>query len=249
MIIATESGPIHCLEARAENAGGTIVLLHGIQGSASAWSDVMPYLTARYHVIAPNLRGRGRSFTPIRPEDYSLGCFAGDLEAVLAEIKGPILIVGWSMGCLTILQYLKHQGTANVAGLVLMSGSACLRASNPPAHWFQGDSPTELIADAARRAQRLGLTDTATDTAVAGAWIGVRDVDLRETLPRIGIPTLILHGEDDPDCPPHHAQEMAAAIAGASLEIWPSCGHVPMADHPGRVHARLLSFAQTVFET
>jgi proline iminopeptidase len=57
-------------------------------------------------------------------------------------------------------------------------------------------------------------------------WSSLGDFDLRERLPLLrGIPSLILHGENDPI--PLEASRATAALIGATLHPVPRCGHVP----------------------
>jgi pimeloyl-ACP methyl ester carboxylesterase len=58
----------------------------------------------------------------------------------------------------------------------------------------------------------------------------------------ISVPTLILHGADDPTVPVAHAYEMAAAIPDAELHIYPDTGHLPHRAHEADVRARVLGF-------
>jgi pimeloyl-ACP methyl ester carboxylesterase len=54
---------VHILEAGYENAGrGTVLLLHGFPELAYSWRKIMlPLAAAGYHVIAPDMRGYGRT--------------------------------------------------------------------------------------------------------------------------------------------------------------------------------------------
>ncbi|MFV0244683.1 MAG: alpha/beta fold hydrolase [Qingshengfaniella sp.] len=245
MIIPTAPGPLECITAGHPRAdGATLVLVHGIQGTASAWGPLLPVLARRWHVLAPHLRGRAGSFAPEDPAAYTIDSFATDLQAVLAQIPGPVVLVGWSMGSLVALAHIRAHGTKGLAGLVLASGSARLDAPGcPPAIWFKGDTPPAIADEASARAARLNLTETATPTAVAGSWISARQVDFLDVLPGIDCPTLILHGAEDPECPPDHARLLARAIPGARLDLWEGCGHVPMAHDPDRCAATLDDFA------
>jgi pimeloyl-ACP methyl ester carboxylesterase len=56
--------------------------------------------------------------------------------------------------------------------------------------------------------------------------------DARPILPTIAVPTLIGVGEADAVTPPRLAEEMAAAIPGATLRIFPRCGHLPPMEDP-----------------
>ena len=57
-------------------------------------------------------------------------------------------------------------------------------------------------------------------------WSSLGDYDLRPRLPALrGIPSLILHGEED--ALPIEASRVAAGLLGAELHPVPACGHVP----------------------
>jgi len=57
-------------------------------------------------------------------------------------------------------------------------------------------------------------------------WQSLGDYDLRPRLPELrGIPSLIIHGEEDPI--PLEAARLAAELIGAEFHSLPRCGHVP----------------------
>jgi pimeloyl-ACP methyl ester carboxylesterase len=71
----------------------------------------------------------------------------------------------------------------------------------------------------AERDQVSGIRDTAAQSRQAGAkWHGGRLSQLR-------VPTLVLHGADDPLLRPAAARRTAQAISGARLVILPDAGH------------------------
>lgn len=64
--------------------GPPILLIHGWPEIAYSWSLVMPILAkAGYRVVAPDLRGFGRSDCPADMSDYRIDRLVGDIEAVL----------------------------------------------------------------------------------------------------------------------------------------------------------------------
>lgn len=74
-----------------------IVLIHGMAGSSTTWREAMPELAGRYHVIAPDLLGHGRSDKPAG--DYSLGAHASLVRDVMIELGVErATIVGQSLG-------------------------------------------------------------------------------------------------------------------------------------------------------
>lgn len=236
-LLATEDGPIELVERFADDAGrGSFVLLHGIQGTASAWAAVAEHLGPGRAVLMPNLRGRGRSLSPASIDSYTLAHFARDLDAVITAAPAPITLVGWSMGVLVALTWLQTRDSSRLDGLVLASGTPY---PGTEAVWFRGTDEAAIAREAEERAERLHLAAAATTTAVAGAWLSVRAADLRGALPNITLPTLVIHGGEDDQCPPDHACQLAEGIPGARLEMWRGCGHNPMAFDAPRFAASL----------
>lgn len=224
----------------ASGAGTPLVLLHGIQGAAQAWSGVVDALPDALPVVVPNLRGRAGSPVPESVEEYSLDRFAADLAAVLTALDRPAVIAGWSMGVLVALAYARGYGLDRVRGLVLIGGTA---APGDECRWFKGDTPEAIAAEADARARALALRESASPIAVAGAWLSARTADFRDHLAHIDVPTLVIHGTDDDQCPLSHGQLIAERIPGARLEALvdgthnlPSQAAAPLAGHLAGFH-------------
>ncbi len=62
-------------------------------------------------------------------------------------------------------------------------------------------------------------------------------IDSRPFLPQIAVPTLVIVGRQDALTPPDRAEEMAALIPGARLEIIEQCGHLPTLERPDQVNS------------
>jgi pimeloyl-ACP methyl ester carboxylesterase len=93
-------------------AGGTPVLLvHGNCSSAAFWIPLLRHLPAGVRIVAPDLRGYGRTDTA--PVDATRGVrdFADDLAALLDNTDlfpstGPVVVGAHSMGCGVVMQLL-----------------------------------------------------------------------------------------------------------------------------------------------
>ena len=68
---------------RDAGAGEALLLIHGMAGSSATWRAVLPQLSKKYRVVAPDLFGHGESAKP--RGDYSLGAFAAWLRDLLDE--------------------------------------------------------------------------------------------------------------------------------------------------------------------
>ncbi|MEV0891400.1 alpha/beta fold hydrolase [Promicromonospora sp. NPDC050262] len=116
-----------------------IVLVHGITASHRAWPAVVSALPGR-RVVAPDLRGRGRSNT--LPGPYGMAAHADDVAAVIGALAaGPAVVVGHSMGGFVSL-VLTHRHPDLVARLVLVDGG--LPIPLPPGV-PDGATPEELV--------------------------------------------------------------------------------------------------------
>ena len=120
---------IEVLEAGAgAGSGRNLLLVHGFTGAKEDFADHLDELAALgggWHVVAPDLRGHGRSSQPEGVDAYSLAAFAGDVLA-LADALGwdRFTLLGHSMGGMVAqVAALEAGGAARLDGLVLMDTS------------------------------------------------------------------------------------------------------------------------------
>ena len=66
--------------------------------------------------------------------------------------------------------------------------------------------------------------------------------DLKEFMPSIKAPTLLIWGENDTATPLSDAKTMERLIPDAGLVSFPDCGHYSFLDNPGQFRAVLQSF-------
>lgn len=117
--------------------GPVLVLVHGMAGSASAWKRVLPPLTRRFTVVAPDLLGHGSSAKP--RSEYSVSGHANVLRDLLAALGHErASLVGQSFGGGVVMQ-MAYQYPEHCERLVLVSSgglgrevSALLRALSLP---------------------------------------------------------------------------------------------------------------------
>jgi 3-oxoadipate enol-lactonase len=69
----------------------------------------------------------------------------------------------------------------------------------------------------------------------AGCCEAIAGLDLRADLPRIGAPTLVIAGGDDPATPPAHGRTIADAVPSARLEIVEDAAHLASVQQAGPV--------------
>lgn len=89
---------------RDAGTGETVLLIHGMAGSSATWRAVIPELSKKYRVLAPDLQGHGESTKP--RGDYSLGAFAASLRDLLDELGiSRATVVGQSLGGGVAMQF------------------------------------------------------------------------------------------------------------------------------------------------
>jgi pimeloyl-ACP methyl ester carboxylesterase len=87
--------------------GPTLLLIHGMAGSSATWQAIIPRLSKKFRVIAPDLLGHGVSAKP--RGDYSLGAFAVFLRDLLDELGvDRATVIGQSLGGGIAMQF-AHQ--------------------------------------------------------------------------------------------------------------------------------------------
>ncbi|MCD2443886.1 alpha/beta fold hydrolase [Agromyces sp. SYSU K20354] len=104
---------------RADAPGLAVLAVHGITASHRNWDLVADALPGR-RVIAPDLRGRGRSNG--LPAPYGLVQHADDLAATLDALDVErVYVVGHSMGAFVSVRFAERHPD-RVAGLALIDG-------------------------------------------------------------------------------------------------------------------------------
>ena len=232
-----------------EGEGEPVLLIMGLGASSEHWFRIVPSLAARFRTIRFDNRGIGQSDAP--PGPYSIEAMADDAAAVI-EAAGalPAHVFGNSMGGMIAQELaLRHPGHVRslVLGCTTCGGRASVRAAkevlaalepNPAlsreeVFWAAAHISYDASTDRARLAEdfaaRASVRRTAEgylgQLAAVRAWKGTHD-----RLGRIGVPTLVIHGENDVLIPPENARILASAIPGAQLVLLQGAAHIFLTD-------------------
>jgi pimeloyl-ACP methyl ester carboxylesterase len=170
-----------------------LLLIHGMASSSATWREVMPALSQRYTVVAPDLPGHGESDKP--RQDYSLGAHANALRDLLVAIGvDRATMVGQSLGGGVAMQ-LAYQHPRHCERLVLVSSgglgrevSWILRAlSFPGAEYLMPILFPSFVCDAGnaigRSLQRFGLRAPRLEEEWR-SYISLNDSETREAFLR-----------------------------------------------------------------
>ncbi|UFH51102.1 alpha/beta fold hydrolase [Pseudomonas sp. KNUC1026] len=229
-------------------AARCVVLLHGLTNSGRAWAPQLPALTAAgYRVIVPDLLGHGASspatqtFTPAEQ--------ASQLHALLHHIGVPqASVVGLSLGGMVALSWAliapEQVQRLVVAGsfghlqtpqlqTMLHAWKAEFCAEGGAVQRFEQSWP--LLVGDAFAASEAGLSwyqawhaqaAQAHGESLAYWCQGMHSYDLREALPALAMPTLVLSSSEDLISPPAEGSWIAERIQPARHTVLPGAGHV-----------------------
>lgn len=251
---------LHC---EVHGHGPDLVLLHGWGMNAAVWNDVAADLAKHFRVHSVDLPGYGNSAAS---EPYTL---AGITNALAAALPHPAVVCGWSLGGQVALSW-ALSAPRQIERLVLIATTP--RFVNG-AQWESGIDAVSLesmirgLADDCRATLQRFLASQAQDdiagravlrwlrekmlmhpepavaTLAAGLQI-LKETDLRERLPQIAQPALILHGERDVVVPLAAGVYLQRALPHAVLEVCAGAAHAPFAACPQRTAQRIVEFCR-----
>jgi non-heme chloroperoxidase len=233
---------VHYAE-QGDGEGEAIVFLHAYADSWFSYSRVLPLLSPSYHAFAPDQRGHGNSDKPACC--YTADDYAADVDAFMEAVGiEKTTLVGDSSGGL-IAQRVALDYPHRVSRLVLI-GSPTTLVNNEAVRELGEQMLAELedpIPPEFVREFVLGtiyypvpeefLAGVVSESLKVPAHVWrdyyegvVLTVDDTARLGEIGVPTLILWGEEDTLLPREEQERRAAAIPNATLRVYPETGHL-----------------------
>jgi pimeloyl-ACP methyl ester carboxylesterase len=252
----------------SRGSGYPVLFIHGIPTSNQIWTGVIDRLSDRFHCLAVDLPGLGR--TPRRAQKL------GDLEALASHIEQLRIthkidkwhIVGHDAGCAIGVHY-AHQFHDRVGRLALLSPA--LFPELKPFYLFRLlRKPVigEILAPAVNLAfWRIGMRYAAEGrekeleaiindfhspfSGFLGSWRLMSVLrfgnpaevlaSVPAFLPQLPMPTVIFHGLRDVAVPASFATRAAALIPNCEM-VPVDAGHFIPLNNPARVAAELLRF-------
>lgn len=239
---------INGLSVEIDGEGPALLCIHGLGGSSNTWTPVMSALTG-YRVIRPDLPGSARS--PLAHQKLSVDVYVDALVGMLEELGcGPVHVAAHSLGTI-IAQHLAVRHRDKVRSLALFgpltappdAGRPGIRARAALAR--EGLASMQEIADAIVKGATSGRTKAEQPAVLAL----VRESVMRQPLEgyaqscealadaqaadldRIGVPALLVTGDEDAVAPPANVQAMAARLR-TTCTILQGCGHWTTFERP-----------------
>jgi pimeloyl-ACP methyl ester carboxylesterase len=226
-------------------SGRPLLLLHGWGVSSELFAPILEGLEPGHTLIVPDLPGFGATPEPEAPwsvHDYAAWCIA-----LLDRLGvGSFDLVGHSNGGrIGIVMAAEHPG--RISRMVL-AGSAGIRPRRTLAASAQVRTykalraverssalPSSLRRSAGRRADQRGSADyrAATGT-MRGTLVRLVNEDLRDLLPKVNIPVLLIWGEHDTETPLDDGRLMERLIPDAGLVVFEGATHYAYLEQAGR---------------
>ncbi|MGP3990462.1 bifunctional 3-oxoadipate enol-lactonase/4-carboxymuconolactone decarboxylase PcaDC [Streptomyces sp. 3N207] len=256
--------PAQTLQHRTDGPDNAPVLVLGpaLGTTWHMWDRQIPELTRNWRVLRFDLPGHGGS--PAYSAD-SADAFAERLLATLDRLGVERFgYVGCSLGGALGIQ-LALRAPQRVTSLALISSSprfatpdswrqrgVVIRtngldpiARTTPERWFTPGFAAAQPAIVEWAVQMVRTTDPGCYIAACEA---LASFDVRESLGRIGVGTLVVAGAEDEITPPAEARALVAGIPDARLAIVPGASHLTPVEQPGAVTDLLIRHFTTTWQ-
>lgn len=250
---------------KSAGSGPAVLCAHGTLMDRTMFDPQLDALSDEYRIAAYDLRAR----TEHCHEPYDLGDLVEDCRAVqeALDLHKPVL-VGMSMGGFLALRYaLEYPET--ISGLVLIDSMAIAHPEDDIALYRdlvetvrEEGSPTESLAETVTHFL-FGPTTRGEQPDLVEKWVDrwatypgeaiyhevyswLERPDVTEDIRTLGLPALVVYGEEDAAIAPDAGRRMADAL-GAPFELIPEAGHSANLERPEPVNRHLREFLETVY--
>lgn len=249
--------------------GQPVVLIHGWPLSDAMYEYQYQFLAQKgFRVIGITLRGFGQSDKPYGSYDFDV--FSDDIKVVLEKLDiNNAVLGGFSMGGAVVIHYVTKYNAAHISKLALFAAAAPSWKQREGFPYGISDAGAEalikatmtgrqdLIAGfgAAFPAKEGGISKNvekwleninlqASPYAVTQSITALRDLDLRPSLSKINVPTVIFHGTQDKLCDFVFAEQLQKGIKNSTIIKFEKSGHALFVEEADKFNNELEKFAR-----
>ncbi|MEU3989502.1 4-carboxymuconolactone decarboxylase [Streptomyces platensis] len=225
------------------------------------WDRQIPELTRHWRVIRFDLPGHGGSPAHAAPSVAELadrliatldalgvnrfgyaGCNIGGAIGTQLALTRPHQVTS-----LALVSTSSRYGTADAwrqRGVVIRTNGLDPIARTAPEHWFTQGFAGAQPAIVEWAVQMVRTTDPGCYIAACEA---LASYDVRSSLGRVGVPTLVVVGSEDQVTPTTDARSLVAGIPDASLALVPGTSHLVPVEQPAAVTELLIRHFSTAW--
>ena len=268
---STKDGVTLCYEVTGH--GAPIVFVHEFAGDMRSWEPQVQRFSAHYRTVTFNARGYPPSAVPEHVSAYSQDQAVADIVAVMDDAGiDQAHIVGLSMGGFATLHFgLQHPDRALslcvagcgygaepdeqgkfkaeaevIAQRLLTDGMPTFAeqyAYGPTRVQFERANPKGFAVYKQQLAEHSALGSANTQLGVQRARPSL--YDLKASLAKLTVPTLIINGDEDWACL-QPGLMLKETIPSAALAVIPNCGHTMNLEASDAFNALLAKFFHEV---
>ena len=243
-----------------------MLLIHGFPLNSNLWNLQIDDFENFVRVVAPDLRGHGKSDSV--PGPYDVTMLADDCADLLGflNVASPFVVNGLSMGGYVAFEFYRRY-PEHVAGLILTATRALPDSDEAKANREKmaamakrsGSTavaramlPTMLAPKNLERDKMLvsfvqEMMESTSVAGIVGALAAMRDrPDSTPTLAEIEVPVLIIQGAEDQIISLAEAEAMAEAIPQSELVVVPNAGHLPNLEQPEAYNDAVIDFLEAL---
>lgn len=241
------------LEGRADLP--VLALSHSLGCDSGMWDPQMPDLLEHFRALRYDTRGHGAS--DVSPGDYSIDMLGRDVLGLCAALDvASFAFCGISMGG-AVGQWVALNAAEKLSALVLANTSpqfgtrdawdARLQAVREGGMPAVADAGMERFFSPGNRTSALAQTIRAVllgadPAGYAGCCVALRDVNFKDLLRRIKVPTLVIGSDQDPSTPwQGNGEVLARDIAGAKTVMLRGA-HLSSLEQPRAFTSAVLGF-------
>jgi pimeloyl-ACP methyl ester carboxylesterase len=244
MPILNRNGTALYYEVHGE--GPALLLTHGFMCTSEIWSAQIDALSRYLKLIIWDIRGHGRTLTPVDAAQYSEGAAVSDIAALLDELGAQDAIIGGhSLGGYLSLMF-QLNWPERVRALLLIGTGPGFRNDEARAQWNARTirKAERLESEGLRGGEAAAYVHCMGAKGLAMAARGIvtqRDGHLIKHLSHVHVPCLVVLGEND--APFFAAADaMSQKIPDARKVVIAGAGHNVNGDQPKLFNDAVLEF-------
>ena len=235
-----------------------LLLSNSLGTNMGMWDEQVRVLSQHFRIVRYDSRGHGLSDAP--EGDYSIEMLGRDAVGLLDHLElDKVYYCGLSKGGM-VGQWLGVNAGDRIEKLVLSNTSSQIGA---PDLW--NDRIAAALSDNGMAGMVAGITErwftqafierdpqevkriqqmilTTPGRGYAGCCAAIRDMDQRDILKDIAVPTMVIVGDQDPATTPEQGQLIADRVPGARLVTIQNAAHLSNIEQPGQYMDALTSF-------